>query len=234
MSALRDVADALVVDVPGDDLRAGGDRRHDRRLGAGVVALDVGRRVAFGVAQSLRFGERLAVGGTVVGHLREDVVGGAVDDAHHAGDRLAAQALAQRPHDGDAAGHRRLEQQVDAALVGEREQLDADVGEQLLVRRDDRLAPAESGGDQLTGRLDAADDLHHEVDVGVLDDGDRVVGELGPPDVEVAVAGEVAHGHLGDLEVDARARLDLLGPGGDEGHERAADVAAAEDTDAYR
>ena len=54
--------------------------------------------------------------------------------------------------------------------VGGLEQLDADVGEQLLVRRDDRLAAGERGGDQLAGRLDAADHLDDEVDVGVGDD----------------------------------------------------------------
>ena len=55
-------------------------------------------------------------------------------------DRLAAQALAQRAHDRDAAGDGGLEQQVDAGVVGGGVQLGADVGQQLLVRRDDRLA----------------------------------------------------------------------------------------------
>ena len=59
------------------------------------------------------------------------------------------------------------------ACVGGLEQLDADVGEQLLVGGDDRLAAGERGGDQLAGRLDAADDLDDEVDVGVGDDGVR-------------------------------------------------------------
>ena len=58
----RDVADALVVDVAGDDLGAEGDRGDDRRLGAGVEALDVGGRVALGEPEPLRLGERLAVG----------------------------------------------------------------------------------------------------------------------------------------------------------------------------
>ena len=58
----------------------------DRRLGAGVEALDVGGRVALGVAEALRLGERVGVVGVAtarVGHLGEDVVGRAVDDAHH-------------------------------------------------------------------------------------------------------------------------------------------------------
>ena len=135
-----DAADALVVHVAGHDLGAERDRGDDRRLGAGVVALDVGRRVALGVAQLLGLGERGAVLGALLGHLGEDEVGGAVEDAHHAGDRLAAQALAQRADERDAAGDGRLEQQVDAVGVGGGEQLGADVGEQLLVAGDDGLA----------------------------------------------------------------------------------------------
>ena len=67
-------------------------------------------------------------------------------------------------HERDAAGDGGLEQQVDAGVVGGGEQLGADVGEQLLVGRDDRLAGAQRRGDQLAGRLDAADDLDDEVD----------------------------------------------------------------------
>ena len=140
MSRGGDAADALVVDVAGDDL---GRRRRcgdDRRLGAGVEALDVGGRVALGEAEPLRLGEGGAVVGALLGHLGEDVVGGAVDDAEHAADRLAAEALAQGPDDRDAAGDGRLEEQIAAGRVGGGEQLGADVGEQLLVGRDDRLA----------------------------------------------------------------------------------------------
>ena len=55
-----DVRDALAVDVAGDDARAERDRGDDRRLGRGVEALDVGGRVALGVPERLRLGERVA------------------------------------------------------------------------------------------------------------------------------------------------------------------------------
>ena len=54
-------------------------------------------------------------------------------------------------------------------LLGRGEQIGADVGQQLLVAGDDRLARLERGEDELAGRLDAADDLDHHVDVGVDD-----------------------------------------------------------------
>jgi hypothetical protein len=43
-----------VVDVAGHDLGAERDRGDDRRLGPGVEPLDVGGRVALGVAETLR------------------------------------------------------------------------------------------------------------------------------------------------------------------------------------
>ena len=173
----------FVVHVAGNDLRAERDRRHDRRLGPGIEALDVGGWIAFGEAQGLRLGQRHAVVGALLGHLGEDEVGRAVDDPHHARDRLAAKALAQGTDDGDAAGHGRLEQQVDTCVVADAEQLGADVGQQLLVGRDDRLAGAQRRGDELAGRLDAADDLDDQVDRRIRDHrvgvaGQHAVGEV--------------------------------------------------------
>ena len=105
-------------------------------------------------------------------------------------------------------------------LLGGLEQLDADVGEQLLVGGDHRLARREGRGDQLAGRLDATDDLDDEIDVGVGDDGSGVVGEQGGCDLDVAASRQVADGDADDLEVDAGARLDLLRPLRDEADER--------------
>ena len=84
-----DLADPLVVHVAGDDLGAERDGGDDRRLRARVETLDVGGRVTLGVPESLRLVERgdvvgLATAGDGVGHLREDEVGRAVDDAEHA------------------------------------------------------------------------------------------------------------------------------------------------------
>ena len=92
-----------------------------------------------GVSQALGLAQGLVVGGTRLGHLGEDVVGGAVDDAHHPLDRLAHQRLPQGSDEGHRPAHRRLEQQVDAGRVGGGEQLGPVVGQQFLVGRDHRL-----------------------------------------------------------------------------------------------
>ena len=122
---LGDAGDALVVDVAGGDGGAERDAGDDGGLGAGVVALDVGGGVGLGEAERLRLGERVGVRRARLGHAGEDVVGGAVDDAHHPGDALPHERLAERPDDRDAAGHGRLEQQVDARSLGRLEQLGA-------------------------------------------------------------------------------------------------------------
>ena len=164
----------------------------------------------------------------ILRHAGQDEVGGAVDDAEDAPDRFAAQALAQGAHERDPAGDGRFEQQVDAVFVGGAEQLDTDVGQQLLVRRDDRLAGGEGGGDQLAGGFDPADHLDDDVDVRVGDDVVGVPGQHAGRQLDVAVPGDVAHGDPGDLEAHAGAGLDLLGLGVDQPDERAAHVPAAE------
>ena len=200
-------------------------------LAAGVETLDVGGRVTFGIAESLRLGEGGGVGHLLFGHLGEDVVRRPVDDAHHPRDRFAAQALAQRPHDRDPAGHGGLEEQIDADLFGDFEELDADVGEQLLVGGDHRLAGSEGGQDQLAGRFDAADHLDHDVDIGITDDRRRLVGEQRSIDLHVAAARQIADGDAHDLQLNSGAGLDLLAALGDELDERSADVSAPEHTD---
>ena len=186
-------------------------RGEDRRLGAGVVALDVGGGIALGVPELLGLGQRLGVRRARLGHAGEDEVGRAVDDAHDPADVLAGQRLAQRAHDRDAAGHRRLEQQVDPGRLGRGEQLGAVVGQQLLVGGDHRLAGLQRREDQLAGRLDAADHLDDHVDRRGRRPplpASRVRTPGGKRDRPLP--GEAAHRHPADLEPQAGARLDVV------------------------
>ena len=92
-----DVRDPLPVYVARHDLGPEGHVGQDRRLGGGVVTLDVGRRVTLGEAQALGLGQGFLVAGAGSGHAGEDVVGRPVDDAHHAVDALSGQRLPQAP-----------------------------------------------------------------------------------------------------------------------------------------
>ncbi len=89
--------DTLPVHVARYDL---GPERHvgqDGGLGRGVEALDIGGGVPLGVAQALGLGQGVVVAGARGGHTRKDVVGGAVDDAHHPVDPFAGQRLSEVP-----------------------------------------------------------------------------------------------------------------------------------------
>ncbi len=228
-----DATDAFVVHVAGDHLRSERDRRHDRRLGRGIETFDVGRGITLGESQRLRLGEGDAVVGAFLRHLGEDEVGGAVDDPHHTGDRLAAQALAQHADDRDAAGNGGFEQQVDTGVVADTEQLGADVGQQLLVGGDDRFARTQRVGDELARRLDAADHFDDEVDARVRHHGVGVAGEHTFGEVHIALAAEVTDGHRAHLQPHAGASLDGRLLRGHQVDERRSDVAASQHSDPH-
>ena len=207
----RNGRDPFAVHVAGHDLGAEGDGGEDRGFGGGVEPFDVGRRVTFGVAEALGFGQRFVERHPRLGHAGQHEVGGAVDDPGDAADPVAGQGLPQRPEQRDAAADRRLEEEVDAVGLGRLEQLPAEVGQQLLVGRDDRLAGGERGEDERAGRFDAADDLDDEVDGRVVHDLVGVMGETVGGEVDVAILGQVADGDLGHLDLDAGPGLDGVG-----------------------
>ncbi len=187
-----DLLDAVERDVI--ELHGGMERepREDRHLGGGILPVHVLGRVGLGVTQLLRAGECVGVRRAGAGHLGEDVVGRAVHDAVHLLDVRARERLAHHAHDGDHAGHRRLVAKLRAARAGGGEQLVAVLGEQLLVRRHERLAGLERAQRVLAGRLDAADQLDDRVRGGE----DLVERPAGP--------GQDA----GDLRPSADGRLD--------------------------
>ena len=90
----------------------------DRQLRAGVVAVHIVGGIGLGVAELLRLPQGVAKARAAVRHAGEDVVARAVEDALHARDAIAGEAVPERGDDGDAAGDRALEAQVAAAARG--------------------------------------------------------------------------------------------------------------------
>ena len=226
-----DPGDSLVVDVAGHDHCTEGDGGDDGGLGAGVEPLDVRGGVALGIAQALGLAQRFGVAGAALGHLGEDVVGRAVDDAHDPLHRLSRQRLPEGTDEGDGPRDGGLEQQIDTGVVGGREQLRAVVGQQLLVARHDRLALRDGVVQQAAGRLDPADDFHDDVDLGICDDAGRVGAEHRRVDVQAAVLGGGPHRDPGDLQLDAGAGRHCVALLVEQRHESGAHVAAAEESD---
>ena len=227
-----DLGDALAVHVGGGDAGVEGEAGQDRGLGGGVEALDVGGRVGLGVPELLGLLERLVEAGAGGVHPVEDEVGGAVDDAEHAGDPVAGERLAQRTQDRDRAGDGGLVVEVAAGLLGGREQGAAVLGEQGLVGRDHAGAVLERGEDQRAGGLDAADHLDHDVDVVAGDQGLGVGGEQVLGQVDVARQAEPAYGDAGQLDRGADARREVAGLLVQQPGDLGADDAAAEQGDA--
>ena len=226
-----DRRDALVLHIAGPHIDTEHDRGDDRSLRAGVVALDIGGRIGLGVPERLRIGERVGVVGALLRHLGEDVVGRAVDDAHHPADVFAHERLAQRADQGDAASDGGFEEQVDAVLGGNGVQLRPVRSEEFLVAGDDRLAVLERGADERQRRAGAADELHDDVDIGVSDDRRRIGGEQRRIRQTVLVLGGVADSDRADAQLHSRTGGDGGAAGVEQVDERSADRAAAEKSD---
>ena len=160
------------------DLAAQADRNQNGDLRARVVAVDIGRRIRLGVTERLRLFQRIGKREPRAVHAGEDVVAGAVQDAGHAQQPIAGEPFPDGANDRNAAGHRRLEQQLALMLPRERQQLDAVRRDELLVGRDDRLAACERSPDEIARRLETAHQLDDDVGVGC----DDVVDAVGPVD----------------------------------------------------
>src|SRR5207237_9710627 len=91
------------------DLGAEGEAREDGELVRGVEAADVEGRIGLRVAQSLRLLQAGRKREPLLVHAGEDVIARSVEDAVDARNAAAAKPLAQRFHDRDTAGDRRLE-----------------------------------------------------------------------------------------------------------------------------
>ena len=115
----RDRGDAFDIDRALRHLGAEGEAGQDRQLLRGVVAVDVERRIGFGIAEALRvlqaFGERQAF----LLHPGQDVIAGAVENAVDAVDRGAGKTFAQGLDDGNGRADRGFEIQRAAVLFGE-------------------------------------------------------------------------------------------------------------------
>ena len=119
------------------------------------------------------------------------------------GDALARERLAQRSHQRDAAGDRRLEQQVDARRLGRVEQLLAEVREQLLVGGDTGLP--DFSAVRISRRAGSMPPMTSTTTsiVGIGHDRLGVVGEHARGEHDVAFLGDVVHRDPCDLELHA-------------------------------
>ena len=129
----------------------------------GIDAVDVARRIGFGVAEPLRLGQGLIDPASPVARLRQDVVARAIDDADqafHVGRVGASCEDAEKRHAGD---DRCFVQQGSRRSRGGLTQFHAVRRQQRLVRSNDRNTPVQRLQHEGTCRLDPAEKLHEDV-----------------------------------------------------------------------
>jgi hypothetical protein len=153
-----------------------------------------------GIAEALGLGQGVSIGSPGFVDGGEDVIGGAVDDPQHPGDRLPGQRLHQRADQRDATPDRSFEQEGHTFGGGGIEQGRPFGRHQLLVGSHHRFTRRQGPEDQTPGRFQAPHQLHHQRHVGIVDHllqvGGGVSGREGPGLVEVP------HRHLDQLQVE--------------------------------
>ena len=159
----------------------------------------------------------------VAGHFRQNIVAGAVKNAHERFNTVAREAFLQRFHNGDGPGHAGFVAQDALFAVSLLEQGQTFLGQQGLVGGDYVLALIKGAVDDGAGIVDAANELHQHVDFRVI--GKRAVigcklgsgGQLG-----AAGLGGVAHQYLFEHDVAPATAADKVGVFVKQAHKAAA------------
>src|SRR5262249_9555847 len=147
-------------------------------------------------------------------------------------DAVGGEALAQRADDRDAAADGGLVVDVDAALLGEAEELVAVHGEEELVGGDHVPAALDGARDVAPRRVLAADELDHHLHRRVVDRRLDAGSDHLPVDLDEASLLGLLHRDLADDDARAEARLDGLAVVLEELDHARAHVAEAEEADA--
>ena len=206
---LRDIADALGVDVVELHTAVEGDGCQDGDLRGGIETVDVGGGVRLGEALRLSLGQRILVRQAVVDHAREHVVGGAVHDTHDGGDLVADEGMLQRLDDGDAAADAGLEAYFQVLFAGKVHDLVAERRHERLVGGDHVLTRAQGAEHHVARSGGAADQLDDDIDLGVVDDVVEVLGEQVQHAARLGLLG-IARAHAHHFHVDAQVALEIL------------------------
>ena len=164
----RDAADALDKrHVVHRDARVEADGCQNGDLCGGVETVDVGGGIRLGIAQTLGVRQDLVKRQPLALDAREHIVRRAVHDAGDGEDLVAGKRMLKRLDDGDATGHCSLAAQLNARLVGHAGKLAHAMRKHRLVGADHMLACRKCSLENLTGGMVAADELHHDVNLGV-------------------------------------------------------------------
>ena len=153
------------------------ERGKDRDLRRGIMTFDICSRICFSESESLRFLQDILVLGALFIHLGQDVVGGSIDDTHHARDAVAYDRFTERPKDRDRTTYCCLVIEVYAIGTCGSEYLCAVCGKERLIGSDNRLLRIERLQDQRASRLDPTHDFDDDRNARICDDRWEIGGE---------------------------------------------------------
>ena len=135
-----DRADPFEFDIVKADLRSKSNRRQQCQFVTGVNAANVQVRVRLKIPKVVRLIEGLLIGQARIFHPGQDVVAGAIHNAHHAADAICGQTFVQGLDHGNAARDGCLEPDHAARCLGSEGQILTVVGQHGLVGCDNILA----------------------------------------------------------------------------------------------
>ena len=141
--------------------------------------------------------DRLEVAALVL-HAGENVVGGAVDDAHDRLDAIDAERTFERSDDRNTATDGGFDHDVDACGSGGFVNFFAVAGDDSFIGSDDMFAAVDSIEDESASRFETTDDFNDDIDIGIVDDAIEIgcVDRLG----EVYVSGfEGSYAYFADF-----------------------------------
>ena len=136
-------------------------------LVSSVEALYVCRGVCLGITKPLRLFKHFLVRGVLVGHLCENIVGGAVYYAHHRKHFVALQIIQKGADYGNAAHAACFVKESAVVLFCGLFKLVVKLAEQLFVGSYDRFAGIEGRQYERFCRFYSAHYFHHYVHIGV-------------------------------------------------------------------
>ena len=200
-----------------------GQTDEQNELVSGIVTVNVQRGVGLGIAQLLGLLERNVKIHGVAGHLGQNIVAGAVKNAHERFNTVAREAFLERFHNGDGPGHAGFVTQNTLFAVGLLKQGQAFFSQQGFVGGNDVLALVEGAVDDGAGVVDTADKLHQHVDFGIIRKGAVVCGQLcSGGQLGAAGLGGVAHQHLFEHDGAPATAADKVGVFVEQAHKTAA------------
>ena len=172
------VFNAFYVDIVEGHSRMEAQRGQDGDLAGCIVTADIVRRVRFGIAFFLGFFEDVFIGRAVGRHVGQDEVRRAVHDTDDFFDTVAVERRIHGTDDRDTAGYAGFELEVHVVLLGQFQQRNTVIGDEVLIGADDALAAQEALFDAVLGKVGTAHDFDDDFDFIVVDDVVEIRREL--------------------------------------------------------